>query len=118
MRSASPASSSVRAWPGARSALRTGSGAAGSPRSAGVGTRGVTRDPGARSKVSSAARNISRWWRSRSSASRNDAAASARPSSSASRIMRGSTTSISTISPVAAVWRFSRVVAIAPIVRR
>ena len=47
-----------------------------------------------------------------------DAAASGRPSASASRIMRGSTTSISTISPVAAVWRFSRVVPMAPMVRR
>ena len=70
------------------------------------------------SKVASAWRNMSRWWRSRSSASRNEAAASARPSSSASRIMRGSVTSISCISPVAAVTRFSRVDATAPIARR
>src|SRR5207247_343338 len=69
-------------------------------------------------KVASAWRNMSRWWRSRSSASRNEAAASARPSSSASRIMRGSVTSISCISPVAAVTRFSRVDATAPIARR
>ena len=76
------------------------------------------RTDGVRSNVSRAERNISRWWRSRSRASRNEAAASARPSASASRIMRGSTTSISIISPVAAVWRFSRVVPMARMVRR
>ena len=73
---------------------------------------------GAPSNVASAWRNMSRWWRSRSSASRNEAAASGRPSSSASRIMRGSVTSISCISPVAAMTRLSRVEPTAPIVRR